>query len=144
MNESALPQCGLKDFNQIMWFAGRQPGHQLQEFLNKTVLEMGQLCHEEPENGKTRIFSDSSQYLKVRASSHYRTVRLAELLWCSHYTRFLVICRCLVITVHILQNTISLISSYSYSSENMSLKLLHRALIMRRVLTEPGKKTLNR
>jgi len=35
---------------------------------------------------------------------------------------------------------LSLTSSYSYSSENMGLNLLHRALIMRRVLTEPGKK----
>jgi len=34
----------------------------------------------------------------------------------------------------------SLTSSYSYSSEIVSLKLLHRALIMRRVLTEPEKK----
>jgi len=32
-----------------------------------------------------------------------------------------------------------LTSSYSYSCQNVSLKLLHRALIMRRVLTEPGK-----
>jgi len=32
-----------------------------------------------------------------------------------------------------------LTSSYSYSCQNVSLKLLHRALIMRRVLTKPGK-----
>jgi len=31
-------------------------------------------------------------------------------------------------------------SSYSYSRENMSLKLLRWDLIMRRVVTEPGKK----
>jgi len=32
----------------------------------------------------------------------------------------------------------SLTSSYSYSSENMSLILLHKALIM--IVTDPGKK----
>jgi len=41
-----------------------------------------------------------------------------------------------------LHQIFSLTSSYSYSSQNMSLKLLHWALIMRRVLTEPGKKKL--
>jgi len=34
----------------------------------------------------------------------------------------------------------SLTSSYSYSRKNMSLRLLHWALIMRRVVTEPGQK----
>jgi len=34
----------------------------------------------------------------------------------------------------------SLTSSYTYSSQNVSLMLLLWALIMRRVLTEPGKK----
>jgi len=40
-------------------------------------------------------------------------------------------------------NPISLTSSYSYSSQNVSLILLRRAFIMRRVLTEPEKTALN-
>jgi len=34
-------------------------------------------------------------------------------------------------------------SSYSYPSQNVSLILIRRALIMKRVLTEPGKKKKN-
>lgn len=56
MNESALSQGGLEDFDKIGRFAGHQSGKQLQEFLHKTVLKMWQFSHKEPKNVKERKY----------------------------------------------------------------------------------------
>lgn len=52
LQQAALPQRRLEDLNQLHWFTGRQTGHQLQKLVHKTVLEVGQLCQEQPEGAE--------------------------------------------------------------------------------------------
>lgn len=49
LQKAALSQGRLEDLHQFCWFAGRQPRHQLQKFIHKTVLEVRQLRQEQPE-----------------------------------------------------------------------------------------------
>lgn len=54
LQQAALPQRRLEDLNQLHWFTGRQTGHQLQKLVHETVLEVGQLCQEQPEGAENR------------------------------------------------------------------------------------------
>ena len=41
VEQAALPQCGLQDLDKLHRLAGREPGHQFQQLLHESVLEVG-------------------------------------------------------------------------------------------------------
>lgn len=68
LQQAALPQRRLEDLNQLHWFTGRQTGHQLQKLVHKTVLEVGQLCQEQPEGAENR--TEESVFISVMKAAN--------------------------------------------------------------------------
>lgn len=52
LQEATLSQSGLQDLHEVRGLGGHKPRHQLQQLFHETVLEIRQLCNEEPAGSK--------------------------------------------------------------------------------------------